>query len=148
MLTAVVQVPGDIVISTSVGKSLRQSTAFVASYWPGVMRLSPNAMYSASSPAYTWTFDGRFRKTHKAQKIKVEDFLDLRDPCRIIDLPIYPSRFAGKDLIEALRQRGRQFWRCRGKRYVSLHSDAYDDDLDQIPVSSLTYTALSVQLCI
>lgn len=60
-------------------------------------------------------------------RIATEDFPSTTDPFDIIGLPFYPIEFASEGLNEALRERGHQFWRCRGKRYVSLDTEMDDD---------------------
>lgn len=42
--------------------------------------------------------------------------------------------FASEDETEALRKRGRMFWKCRMRNYVSVRTES-DDDM-QNPVSS------------
>ena len=36
----------------------------------------------------------------------------------ITDLALYPVKFAGKDIENALKARGHMFWKCRQRNYV------------------------------
>ncbi|KAG6356761.1 hypothetical protein INS49_014635 [Diaporthe citri] len=55
----------------------------------------------------------------------------LGEKFKIIDLPIYPSEFANREVINALRSRGRMFWECRTRKYVSyMNTDAADGTQD------------------
>lgn len=88
------------------------------------VRRSQNS-FVAWVQTYTWTFDGRFRKAYG--RITITDLPSLEDPFKIVDLPVYPIRFASEDVNEALRQRGHMFWKCRIKNYVSLDTELEDE---------------------
>lgn len=94
------------------------------------MRQSPDS-FSASVWTYTWAFDGNFSKDYKY--IYIYDIPSLEEPFDILDLDLYPMDFAGEDEIEALRKRGRMFWKCRTRNYVSIHIES--EDGMQNPVS-------------
>lgn len=95
------------------------------------VRRSPD-LFTASVSTYTWAFDGNFSKTYK--DIDIYDVPSLEEPFDILDLRLYPVEFASEDEIEALRKRGRMFWKCRTRNYVSLHTES--EDGMQNPVSS------------
>lgn len=55
----------------------------------------------------------------------------LEEKFDITDLPIYPSKFANREVFKALRSRGRMFWECRTRKYVSYtNADAADGTQD------------------
>lgn len=122
-LTASLQVPGEIVISQQEDESLAQRTAFIVRDWLDVKE--SGSWFSAFVHAYRWAFDGRFRKTH--EQIPLTNLPSLTKPFKIQELPLCPIRFASEDVIESLRKRGRMFWKCRFKNYVSLHTELEDD---------------------
>ncbi|KAL2284101.1 hypothetical protein FJTKL_09096 [Diaporthe vaccinii] len=116
-------VPGQIIISQGNTSTLAQRTASVAEGWLRV-RQTPDS-FSASVPTYTWAFDGNFSKTYA--DINIHDVPSLEEPFDILDLGLYPMEFASEGEIEALRKRGRMFWKCRTRNYVSLHTESEDD---------------------
>ncbi|KAK7728672.1 hypothetical protein SLS63_006533 [Diaporthe eres] len=97
-------------------------TASVVEDWLHVRR-SPDS-FSASVATYTWAFDGNFSKTYV--DIDVYGIPSLEEPFNILDLRVYPLEFAEQDEVEALRKRGRMFWKCRTRNYVSFHSESED----------------------
>lgn len=69
----------------------------------------------------SWSFDGTFRKSLTSIPLGVlpshsKDF-------SIFDLPIYPIQFASDEVVKAIRNRGKMFWRCRFRNYVSYSSE-------------------------
>ncbi|KAK7697421.1 hypothetical protein SLS64_013559 [Diaporthe eres] len=115
-------VPGQIIISQGNTSTLAQRTASVVEDWLHVRR-SPDS-FSASVATYTWAFDGNFSKTYV--DIDVYGIPSLEEPFNILDLRVYPLEFAEQDEVEALRKRGRMFWKCRTRNYVSFHSESED----------------------
>lgn len=104
-------------------ESLAQAKAFIVEDWLDVRK--SQSWYSALVHAYNWTFDGRFRKSH--ERIPLNDLPSLEESFNIQELSLCPMRFASEDVIEALRKRGRMFWKCRFKNYVSLHTELDND---------------------
>lgn len=98
--------------------------------------------FSAFVHAYRWTFDGRFRKSR--EQILLKDIPSLEEPFKIQELPLCPINFASEDVIEALRKRGRMFWKCRFKNYVSLHSEL-DDDMQNSVGSYFSFCECSMR---
>jgi hypothetical protein len=50
----------------------------------------------------------------------------------ITDLPLYPIQYASNEVFEALHQRGRMFWKCRFRNYVSLAREMSEDVQDSV----------------
>ncbi|KAH7131854.1 AAA family ATPase [Dendryphion nanum] len=63
-----------------------------------------------------WQFDGTFFKEKKEFR---QTWPSESNDVAITDLSIYPLRYGKPDLEEKLRERGKIFWACRFRRYVS-----------------------------
>lgn len=66
--------------------------------------------------AASWSFDGTFKE--------IEDVLSITSPdltheLKIESLSYYPQQFASADLSQSLLDRGKMFWQCRKRKYVS-----------------------------
>lgn len=91
--------------------------------------------------AWRWAFDGNFQRIHECLELelpRIEDSqnatgikgktsvatqgkerkprLEERD---ISDLNVFPMQFASAELVDKCRRRGKTFWKCRARKYVS-----------------------------
>lgn len=123
-----IQVPGQIIISQQNGKNVAKLEAFVARDW--LQHTSPsNKELATRLFVESWKFDGRFMKSEIT--LRMNDAPSLKDKFNIIDLPIYPMRFGSEQVVQTLRDRGRMFWKCRIRKYVSYaNTNAADDTQD------------------
>ncbi|KAI1827299.1 hypothetical protein F4861DRAFT_550865 [Xylaria intraflava] len=108
-------VPQEICISNNQGRSAPLLEAFTSTGW---MDLA-----SHSIPGAKWTFDGNFQKDN-FQAILIPPSHRRKLP--IQDLSTYPARFADKGDIEAIRERGKMFWKCRRRNYVCYKGSELD----------------------
>ena len=68
--------------------------------------------------AWTLTFDGKFHKCRNDLK-RTFEFAHVNEEIRIDSLNVFPLRFGTTEMRATLEQRGRTFWRCRYKHYIS-----------------------------
>ena len=108
-----------------------------------------------------WDFDGDFRRGYELLKFSIqteekktkfgknsksrdyEKIADETDPVKdvgvsIAKLKVFPVKFASPETFEQLRKRGKTFWQCRVRRYVSYREQEADNvqsvvSLRQIP---------------
>lgn len=78
--------------------------------------------YSFEFNAWSWAFDGSFEKRRITEKIQLQ-VGDEDDEVRIADLNYFPLRFDGSGLHELLEERGKMFWKCRTKHFVSYSDE-------------------------
>nr|RBQ93972.1 hypothetical protein FVER53263_20726 [Fusarium verticillioides] len=117
--------PGQILISEAVGNDLAQTQCYRVLNW-----MKKHYSRYEESPVFTiraarWLFDGTFQE--------IEDDLiitapDLNNEFKIESLPYYPQRVVRPNLIRSLLDRGKMFWECRERKYVST-SDFGGDGL-------------------
>ncbi|KIL93768.1 hypothetical protein FAVG1_02329 [Fusarium avenaceum] len=125
------QVPQQIAISTNQGRAISKLEGVVTDDWL-------NQRQSIDNPAIVdvtfWTFDGMFHKNSKEFAITdlSRDVKSETEEFDITDLPLYPIEYASSEVVEALRQRGRMFWKCRFRNYVSLAGEMSEDTQDSI----------------
>ncbi|PLB44558.1 P-loop containing nucleoside triphosphate hydrolase protein [Aspergillus steynii IBT 23096] len=67
-------------------------------------------------PSVTWSFDGQFFRGEELVTLEYQFHAEEEVP--ITDLPVYPLRVAD-DVKSRLIRRGRAFWRCRSRQFVS-----------------------------
>jgi hypothetical protein len=125
------QVPERIAISTNQGRGISKLEGVVTNGWLKRRRLID---YSAIVDVTFWTFDGMFHKTsrHFAITDLPRDIKSEMEEFDITDLPLYPIEYASSEVAEALRQRGRMFWKCRFRNYVSLAGEMSEDIQDSV----------------
>jgi hypothetical protein len=76
--------------------------------------------------AWSYTYSGSFSKMSKKLSIKLPD--DTKDTeIPIQDLSVFPLRFASLELRESLEQRGKTFWSCRYRKYISYAKDSKEE---------------------
>ncbi|KAH6954262.1 P-loop containing nucleoside triphosphate hydrolase protein [Fusarium avenaceum] len=124
-------VPEQLAISTKQGRAISKLEGVVTDGW---LEQQPFIEYSAIVDVTFWTFDGMFHKTSKQFAITdlPRDVKSEAEEFAITDLPLYPIEYASSEVAEALRQRGRMFWKCRFRNYVSLSGDMNEDIQDSI----------------
>ncbi|KAM0289577.1 hypothetical protein ACHAPQ_006901 [Fusarium lateritium] len=122
-------VPNQIAISTYRGRSISKLEGVVTDGW---LERRPFLDYSAVVDVTFWTFDGMFHKTSKEFAIidLPRDIKSETEEFAITDLPLYPIEYASSEVAVALRQRGRMFWKCRFRNYVSLTGEMSEDIQD------------------
>ncbi|KAF9773311.1 hypothetical protein IL306_008916 [Fusarium sp. DS 682] len=124
-------VPDQISISTEQGRDVSKLQGVVTQGW--LVRL-PFLDYSAIVDATLWTFDGTFRIASKQFAIKDLPFTPLTETeeFNITELPLYPIAYASHETTDALRKRGRMFWKCRLRNYVELAQEMSEEIQDSI----------------
>ena len=95
-----------------------------------------------------WAFDGNFQRQHKTLQLEIPATKDEandteikgkkrvgahgEDPKNglgeqnISDLNVFPMQFASPEIVDKCRRRGKTFWKCRTRRYVSYQDTATD----------------------
>ncbi|KAI0892965.1 hypothetical protein F4806DRAFT_488633 [Annulohypoxylon nitens] len=91
--------------------------------------------------AWNWVFDGKFQRRQGVLKFYVRDsavaseitsaatestsgIASGEDFTPITELEVFPVLHAPKELFDRLQQRGKTFWRCRIRGFVSYQEDA------------------------
>ncbi|KAF2268711.1 hypothetical protein CC78DRAFT_350970 [Lojkania enalia] len=78
-----------------------------------------------------WKFDGEYVKENVTLKVGYEGgTLETRNILRAIDkLSVCPLKYASKEAVENLQERGKFHWDCRHQAYVSVNGkDFYGDE--------------------
>ncbi|XDG05445.1 hypothetical protein ABKA04_005060 [Annulohypoxylon sp. FPYF3050] len=93
--------------------------------------------------AWNWVFNGKFQRREGVLKFHVRTSANVReilstqlqimestseivsseDFTPITELEVFPLRHAPRDLVDQLQQRGKTFWRCRNRGFVSYQKD-------------------------
>ena len=103
--------------------------------------------------AWHWAFDGNFQRQHEILSLEIPaaeddgDDTDINGKKRvkvqgekpkngigeknISDLNVFPMQFASADIVDKCRRRGRTFWKCRTRSYVS-YQDAERDSFQNL----------------
>ncbi|KAJ8131879.1 hypothetical protein O1611_g1743 [Lasiodiplodia mahajangana] len=94
--------------------------------------------------AWHWDYDGNFQRRNNCLSFSIaeEKVLDSQTASKlkatgqesesglvaipIQDLRVFPIRFAPPDIAEKLRRRGKTFWKCRFRSFVSYEENAID----------------------
>lgn len=82
--------------------------------------------------AWSWAFDGSFEKKHTKILIRLQ-VGDEDDEVRINSLNCFPLRFDEGNLELLLEKRGKMFWKCRTKYFVS-YSDGDNGVLSSVSI--------------
>ncbi|KAI0971618.1 hypothetical protein F4678DRAFT_431330 [Xylaria arbuscula] len=80
-----------------------------------------SAMKRYEFAAWHWTFDGVFSRKITTLKLCV-DINDDSEKC-IDELSLRPLVHLNKDMDRMLQRRGKLFWKCRVRHFVSYHED-------------------------
>ncbi|KAF4339550.1 AAA family ATPase [Fusarium beomiforme] len=125
-----IYIPGQILISHSVDSDITQKQCYrVLDWMKKGYRQSDNSHFSEVHAA-SWLFDGAFKEVQKILSITSPD---LNHEFEIESLSFYPQQFASADLVQLLLDRGRMFWQCRERKYVStseLGGDVLQNSMD------------------
>lgn len=100
--------------------------------------------------AWHWAFDGSFQRKHDILELEIPSIEDGKTATNIkgknvvttqaeehkptlegksiSDLDLFPMKFAPADTINKCRRRGKTFWKCRTRNYVSYQ----DSELESI----------------
>ena len=98
--------------------------------------------------AWHWAFDGNFQRVRDDLELKLpaiedgENATDVKGKTavttqgkenkprlgerNISDLNVFPMQFASAELVEKCRQRGKTFWKCRTRKYVSYQDSGME----------------------
>ncbi|KAF4954332.1 hypothetical protein FGADI_5355 [Fusarium gaditjirri] len=80
--------------------------------------------------AASWSYDGTFKEIEDVFSITSPD---LTPELKIESLSYYPQQFASAELSQLLLDRGKMFWQCRKRKYVStseIGGDGLQNSLD------------------
>ncbi|KAF4989035.1 hypothetical protein FGRMN_9407 [Fusarium graminum] len=124
-------VPEQMAISTEQGRGISKLQGVVIKDW---LDRRPFIDYSAVVSVAYWTFDGTFRKMSREFTITdlPHDMQSETHEFSITDLPLYPMKYASNEVSQALFERGRMFWKCRFRNYVSLSGEISGDIQDSV----------------
>jgi hypothetical protein len=121
--------PGDILIHRDVDVI----EACLATTWPKKAALLSETETSAAKSQQHWNidtwsygFNGKLYKVPKTLNVKLDTDLENTE-VKIVKLTAFPLRFAPNALRESLEQRGKTFWSCRYRKYVSYARESQDD---------------------
>lgn len=100
--------------------------------------------------AWHWAFDGSFQRKHETFDLEISSIEDGKTATNIkgknvvatqvkehkptlegksiSDLNVFPMQFASAEIIDKCRRRGKTFWKCRTRNYVSYQ----DSELESI----------------
>lgn len=121
---------GEIQLSKLDGHDPRFHRAFKATSWlqtsdAWVSRSQARVNYSAGSKRFifgsSWSYDGFFQKNTGPWTVNCD--FPWEKSFDIQELDVYPLRFAGLEVIEALRHRGEMFWKCQKPKYICYQKD-------------------------
>lgn len=89
--------------------------------WLNVSSVSSDK-FSASIPAASWSFDGKFQRNEYS--LSIRGLPSLSHAFKIYELNPHPKNYSDEDLeiTQILRERGKMFWGCRGRNYVCYKS--------------------------
>ncbi|KAF7534383.1 hypothetical protein G7054_g6264 [Neopestalotiopsis clavispora] len=137
--------PGEIVISTT-RSSKERSRAYMVTSWPAEVftrreereyidlenlsefgNLTDFGMHEWSIDGWAYSYDGHFWKEKRALNVSIKT-RKREEKVNINSLKLYPARFDDKLKLQ-LEQRGKTFWSCRHRRFVSYPSKGENDIL-------------------
>jgi hypothetical protein len=128
------QTPEEIVVSQKKGSSLAKLEAFETQDWAETTMQFARQDLGVSISASHWIFTDWFYKTTERLPVALTKAVAGETAeFNIRDLELYPLRYATPEVKEALRKRGRMFWRCRHRNYIRYNAN--DDDVIQNSVS-------------
>ncbi|ETS74037.1 hypothetical protein PFICI_13903 [Pestalotiopsis fici W106-1] len=136
-------IPGDIVISRHEGEGPSHLEASVLQDWAEI-EMEPlktqKTQVTLALQVSHWIFVGVFKSLEHKWKETLS--LATTGVVEILDLPIYPERFASASTMGALKNRGDMLWKCRHRQYVSSKSEssrAHDSTNYRYMVDMKTY---------
>ncbi|KAM0247218.1 hypothetical protein ACHAQJ_009950 [Trichoderma viride] len=78
--------------------------------------------------AWSYEYNGEFTMLKTRLIIELHAGAAFTEEIPIVNLDVFPLRFASHELCEALELRGNTFWSCRHRRYVSYANGTKDRD--------------------
>ena len=78
--------------------------------------------YSWHIEVWSWEFDGCFRKVEQVVKLQLKVSGDSIE-VDINNLNFFPIKYGSRELKTTLEERGKTFWKCRIKNFVSYTED-------------------------
>ncbi|KAL0937480.1 AAA family ATPase [Colletotrichum truncatum] len=124
-------IPDGILISKAAGSKLHQLRGVTALDWLDVINRS-GSDYSATIRVGSWNFQGGFSRLE--EEFDIDELPEAGDDESFLieDLSIYPMEHANLETVDALRSRGKMFWKCRHRNYVSSSrfSDGIQPSID------------------
>ena len=107
--------------------------------------------------AWHWDFDGNFQRIHKLLELELPAIEDGKNAAdvkgknmaatqgkeykrglgekNISDLNIFPMRFASAEIVDQCRRRGKTFWKCRTRKFVSYRDSGMESIQNLVSVS-------------
>jgi hypothetical protein len=87
-------------------------------------KLLPGLRVEISFEATLWNYDGSFQSERMQEQVNV--FCGFGELIPLKSLRICPLRYLAKQMTTDLLQRGKVFWACRRRRYVTYNGWDYD----------------------
>ncbi|KAI2615922.1 hypothetical protein GGR54DRAFT_255090 [Hypoxylon sp. NC1633] len=116
-------VPHEICISKAKNSDTALLEAFESSDWLGSTTGTRDYSH-AFIEGISWKFNGNFQRD--ASQFSISKLPSRTRDFSISDLTVYPARFASKYIVNAIRMRGRMFWKCRHRNYVCYKGTVQD----------------------
>ncbi|KAF3797109.1 hypothetical protein GCG54_00009079 [Colletotrichum gloeosporioides] len=134
-------VPNEILIEKADSPKQGQIRGVLATNWLQTLTASEKD-FRAIIQVSAWGFRGSFHRTVKIISITGLPKCSQDGSFLITDLlSVYPIRYASAETIQALQQRGRMFWKCRYRNYVT--SRGFSGDGLQNSVQYYLYFSLT-----
>lgn len=118
-------------------------------------------VHHLSIAAWHWDFDGNFQRqndilefTIQAEEnqtehrkkaaahhdLKAQDKANQseKDQVAIEELIVFPMKYASTEIVNKLRRRGRTFWKCRSRKFVSYQEQEMDSIKNPVSISSFS----------
>jgi hypothetical protein len=128
------QIPGQIVISKPGGPSLTQWKAYTTTGWLNMPRPLPTGgSINAEIPASHWAFDGNFQRFNTC--LSISCLPSMTEEFSINAMTVFPMDYCDNDIVDSLRRRGRMFWKCRRRKYVSARGAPEDHHYNAVSLS-------------
>lgn len=137
--------PGDVLVEST----KKHVQAYMAKSWT---TMKPHSRYGTEKEsqkfwdveAWSYQFDGTFYRLNKILTIEINGD-DLTGQISIKDLNIVPIRYTDQGTRTRLEKRGRTYWECRNKRFISCRIRDDIESLNNVSASccSGTYRSLT-----
>ncbi|RDL37540.1 Uncharacterized protein BP5553_04973 [Venustampulla echinocandica] len=120
-------VPQTILVRKSEDERPGQQEAYIADSW--LSRPDGGRSSGYLIDCKSWSFDGNFQKD--STTVSIGRFPSMKKTFKVTDLALYPISFAENGAEEALRERGKMFWKCRKRNYV-CYSEGRDNGIQSM----------------
>lgn len=120
-------------------------------------------VYDCQISVWHWDFDGHFQRKHETLCLEIpaiedegEDATETKGNNRvqaegrahkgdlkgktISELNVFPIRYASADITDNVRRRGKTFWKCRNRSYVSYQDSEMENIQNQVCALEMTDT--------